>query len=320
MRRNRTRAVAPDEMCVAHGTKFRCQIDWGVDGHNGAVLDEKGAIRWRYAIWAGSEFLLGKIWMAHRFYTANRRRLVRILIGVLVVGALTLSTNAKAQDSAEVLPEVVAHASVTYPPLARQARIQGDVRVRITTDGEAVSAAEAETGNPILRKGAEENVRTWKFAAHRPGTFHVTFRYKLLSGNVDVDFLESPGVVQVGAPPPVVIIDYTNVGLGSWKAEFKTQEGVFTQTLVLYYSGPPEGEWVDGNSVGPKGEKEEIEWGHKDGDYLTFAIALPANDGQRTKTVLLGKMTRNRIVGTFVNDSGMRGVWTAEAEERVKPE
>ena len=182
MRRNRIRAVAPDEMCVAHGTKFRCQIDWGVDGHNGAVLDEKGAIRWRYAIWAGSEFLLGKIWMAHRFYTANRRRLVRILIGVLgLVGALTLSTNAKAQDSAEVLPEVVAHASVTYPPLARQARIQGDVRVKITTDGEAVSAAEAETGNPILRKGAEENVRTWKLAAHRPGTQSVR------SGTTDRD-------------------------------------------------------------------------------------------------------------------------------------
>ncbi len=91
--------------------------------------------------------------------------------------------------------------------------------------------------------------------------------------------------------------------------------------MVLYYSGPPKGEWVDGNSVGPKGEKEEIEWGHKDGDYLTFAIALPANDGQRTKTVLLGKMSSKRIVGTFLNDSGMRGVWTAvRAEERAEPE
>jgi len=247
---------------------------------------------------------------------------VRILIGVLgLVGALTLSTSAKAQDSVEVLPEVVTHASVTYPPLARTARIQGDVRVKITTDGEAVSAAEAETGNPILRKGAEENVRTWKFAAHRPGTFYVTFRYKLLSGNVDVDFLESPGLVQVGAAPPVAVIDYTNVGLGSWKAEFKTQEGVFSQTLALYYSGPPNGEWVDGNSVGPNGEREEIEWGHIDGDYLAFAIALPANNGQRTRTVLLGKMTGNKIVGTFVNDSGMRGVWTAvRGQERVKPE
>ena len=247
---------------------------------------------------------------------------MRILIGVLgLLSALTLSTNANAQDSAEVLPEVVAHASVIYPPLARQARIQGDVRVKITTDGEGVSAVEAETGNPILRRGTEENVRTWRFAAHRPGTFHVTFRYKLQSGNVDVDFLESPGVVQVEAAPPVVIIDYTNVGLGSWKAEFKTQGGVFTEMLVLYYSGPPEGEWVDGNSVGPKGEKEEIEWGHKDGDYLIFAIALRANDGQRMKTVLLGKMIGNRIVGTFVNDSGMRGVWTAvRAEKQVRHE
>ena len=50
MRRIRTRAVAPDAECIAHGTKFRSQIDRGVDGHSGAVLDEKGTIRWRYGV------------------------------------------------------------------------------------------------------------------------------------------------------------------------------------------------------------------------------------------------------------------------------
>jgi Gram-negative bacterial TonB protein C-terminal len=247
---------------------------------------------------------------------------VRILIGVLVlIGVLTLTSRATAQDFAEVLPEVIAHAEVTYPPLARQARIQGDVRVKITTDGELVKAAEAETGSPILRKGAEENVRTWKFAAHTPGTFDVTFRYKLLSGNVEVEFLESPGVVQIGAGPVEMIVDYTDVGLGSWKAEFKSQDGMFSQVFELYYSGPSKGEWVDGKGVGPKGEKEEIEWGHKDGDYLVFAIALPTNSGRRTKAVLLGKMIGNRIVGTFVNEVGARGEWTAvRMRERVKSE
>lgn len=50
MRRNRTRAVAPDEECVAQGHKFHCQIDPGVEGHSGAVMDEHGVIRWRYGI------------------------------------------------------------------------------------------------------------------------------------------------------------------------------------------------------------------------------------------------------------------------------
>ncbi len=50
MWRNRARAVAPDEECLARGTKFRCQIDRAADGHDGAVQDEHGIIRWRYGI------------------------------------------------------------------------------------------------------------------------------------------------------------------------------------------------------------------------------------------------------------------------------
>lgn len=48
MRRNRTTRVAPDQECIAEGHKFLCQIDRGMDGHSGAVLDEHGVIRWRY--------------------------------------------------------------------------------------------------------------------------------------------------------------------------------------------------------------------------------------------------------------------------------
>jgi hypothetical protein len=48
MRSNRTTTVVPDEGCIANGHKFFSQIDRGTDGHSGAVLDEQGAIRWRY--------------------------------------------------------------------------------------------------------------------------------------------------------------------------------------------------------------------------------------------------------------------------------
>jgi len=50
MWRSRTRAIAPNEECVARGTKFLCQIDPGADGHSGAVLDEQSIVRWRNAI------------------------------------------------------------------------------------------------------------------------------------------------------------------------------------------------------------------------------------------------------------------------------
>ncbi len=96
------------------------------------------------------------------------------LLSVLAV----LAPCARAQESERPVPNVVQHAEPLYPPLARQARISGDVRVRFTTDGESVVSAEGETGHELLRKAAEDNVKTWKFAVHDPGSFIVTFRYR----------------------------------------------------------------------------------------------------------------------------------------------
>jgi hypothetical protein len=48
MWRSRTANVVLDKECIAHGHKFLCKIDQGTDGHSGAVLNEHGAIRWRY--------------------------------------------------------------------------------------------------------------------------------------------------------------------------------------------------------------------------------------------------------------------------------
>jgi hypothetical protein len=236
---------------------------------------------------------------------------MRIPHTILVLSVLLAAVaGASAQESPEDVPKVVQHAEPTYPPLARQTRIQGDVRVKITTDGESVRDAEAETGHPLLRKAAEDNARTWKFVAHTPCTFHVTFRYKLLSGNVDVEFLESPAVVAIKASPPELIIDYAWLGLGTWKAQLKSAHGKSWQVFKLRYSGP-DGDWLDGDAVGSKGECEEIDFGHKEGSFLAFTITLSQPDGQHVKTFLIGKMTGDKIVGTFVDDAGIRGEWTA---------
>ena len=105
---------------------------------------------------------------------------------LMLSALLAAMPTAMAQQSTEVLPKVVQHSEPVYPPLARQTRIQGEVLVKVTTDGESVRDVQAETGHALLRKAAEDNARTWKFVAHTPGTFHVTFRYKLSSGNTDV--------------------------------------------------------------------------------------------------------------------------------------
>lgn len=230
---------------------------------------------------------------------------------ILMLSALLAAMpSAMAQQSSEVLPKVIQHTEPMYPPLARQARIQGEVRVKVTTNGESVRDAEAETGHPLLRKAAEDNARTWKFVAHAPGTFHVTFRFKLLSDNVDVEFLESPAIVKIEASPPEIIIDYAWIGLGTWKAQLKSARGKSWRVFKLSYSGP-DGDWLAGNALGPEAESEEIHFGHKEGNFLAFTMTLSQPDGQRVKTFLIGKMSGDKIVGTSVDDAGIRGEWTA---------
>ena len=137
------------------------------------------------------------------------QKLMRIPYIILVLSVLLASVpRIVAQEVPDVLPKVVQHSEPIYPPLARQTRIQGEVRVKVTTDGESVRTAEAEAGPPLLRGAAEDNVRTWKFVTHTPGSFHVTFRYKLMSGNEVVEFLESPAIVEILIAPQEVIIEY----------------------------------------------------------------------------------------------------------------
>ena len=61
--------------------------------------------------------------------------------------------------------------------MARAARVQGIVKIKVTTDGKKVVSAEAESGPPMLVKFAKENIVSWKFTEHKPTTFVTTFEY-----------------------------------------------------------------------------------------------------------------------------------------------
>ena len=231
-----------------------------------------------------------------------------ILMLSVLIGSVP---RAMAQQSPEALPKVIQHAEPIYPPLARQTRIDGDVRVKFTTDGESVLDVAVESGHPLLRTATEDNVRTWKFVTHTAGTFYVTFRYKFATDATEVTFLGSPAIVQVEAPTPMIGgIVWAWLDLGTWKTQLNSAHGKTWQVLKLSFSGPNE-DWLDGNAVGPKGKKEEIDFGHKEGDFLAFTMNLRQPDGQRIKTFFVGKMSKYKIVGTFIDNAGISGEWTA---------
>jgi TonB family protein len=56
-------------------------------------------------------------------------------------------------------------APLSYPPLARQTRVSGSVKLRVTvSEGGAVIEAIVLSGHPLLQQAALDAVRRWKFA------------------------------------------------------------------------------------------------------------------------------------------------------------
>jgi len=88
-----------------------------------------------------------------------------------------------AQKADQELPLVIAGKIPFYPIMARAARIQGVVKIRVVTDGEKVTSADVESGPPMLARFAKENVLTWEFSKHKPTTFVATFEYEIEGPN-----------------------------------------------------------------------------------------------------------------------------------------
>jgi TonB family protein len=97
-----------------------------------------------------------------------------------------------------------------YPPLARSARIEGQVRVKLTigTDGKVVSA-NAISGPKMLHKSVEESASKWIYAASSAeGATEIKFNFQLggepvASACATISF-DPPARVQVRSNPPQV--------------------------------------------------------------------------------------------------------------------
>ena len=75
------------------------------------------------------------------------------------------------------LPTVTGFDCPKYPPKAEAIRLQGMVRVQVTTDGHVVTGAKAIQSHPLLAEAALKNIHTWIFADHAPTSFTVTYFY-----------------------------------------------------------------------------------------------------------------------------------------------
>jgi TonB family protein len=103
-------------------------------------------------------------------------------------------------------PELLSANIPFYPPLARQARIFGNVKVTFTLPANAPAPVNVEvaSGHPMLKAAAVENVKTWRFrntyAVER--SCETTFHYSLSSSESQHVTFESFHVVKIVSPTP----------------------------------------------------------------------------------------------------------------------
>jgi hypothetical protein len=98
-----------------------------------------------------------------------------VLLTVTVITTLSMSQVTH-------YPVVTSGETPSYPMLARQARIQGEVQLRVTTDGSRPVSVTIDSGQPMLAKAAQDNVRTWTFLEHEQTSFVSRFSYELNEG------------------------------------------------------------------------------------------------------------------------------------------
>ena len=101
----------------------------------------------------------------------------RLALAVFILAVLGKALPQKSRNDTSP-PVVIGGELPVYPPLARMARVEGDVKLDVATDGERVVAAKAE-GHPLFVKAAEEYVKSWTFAKHTPTTFVTNFSFCL---------------------------------------------------------------------------------------------------------------------------------------------
>ena len=109
--------------------------------------------------------------------TDAKRCPLRKFVGIGLMALCGTLYPAAAQKVEQQPPLVVAGEMPLYPIMARAARVQGVVKIKVTTDGKKVTAADVESGPPMLAKFAKDNILTWEFSQHKPTMFVTTFEY-----------------------------------------------------------------------------------------------------------------------------------------------
>lgn len=89
---------------------------------------------------------------------------LRIIVGVVVLLGLCVAQSIPDLTQEEAIARLTNRVAPVYPPLARQARIQGEVVIRFTISEEGVTTnIRLVSGHPLLSPAALDAVKQWRF-------------------------------------------------------------------------------------------------------------------------------------------------------------
>jgi TonB family protein len=122
-----------------------------------------------------------------------------IALYVLAFAWFALSSSQRSNDICVVHLE-----SMAYGPLARQTRVQGDVRVsfQIEADGK-VGSVSVLSGHPLLARDAAQNLNSWVFSRADGRTHEIVYEFRLENPEV---YTDPPSRVTFDLPDRVRIV------------------------------------------------------------------------------------------------------------------
>jgi outer membrane biosynthesis protein TonB len=223
------------------------------------------------------------------------------------------SPSAAAEETTIPVPDITQQRQPRYPSIPWEAQMQGQVRMRVTTDSYCVAKITTDSTEPLLAQAAEASVRTWWFAYHKPGTFNLTFNYRFLQPSVS--FLEEPNFVEISAVPATIGGPGPESGLWNdggyspevWKAQLATRHGQIQATFRFEY-----GCCDDGRATVASSDSEKITLGFRSNHDVGFSTLIIAN-GRPTRVSFIGILRGDhRIQGVFLDASGTRGTWSGQ--------
>jgi len=120
---------------------------------------------------------------------------------MILLGSFAQSGSESHKDQ----PGVVAAVAPILPPIARQARVESDVKVEVKVDDSGnVQSAQVISGHPLVQKACETAAKKWKFGQ---GTSIRTAQLTFTFDCVDKDKL-APDSTITFMPPYEVEVKY----------------------------------------------------------------------------------------------------------------